>query len=121
MSLMGCGAWELRSATMEGPLEVTRRKRRSSMETTWSDPSGVQPRPDGKVGSSKTLVATPSGVSRQTIPSCMSEKYSAPSCQRGPSGKHRLSRMVLGVMVRVERLYLKSYRTADGVIINLES
>jgi hypothetical protein len=56
-----------RSACVDTSPSARRSSRWSFIETTSSDPSGSQPRPDGWFSTSRTTVSPPSGFTRLTV------------------------------------------------------
>ena len=111
MSLQWKSASADRSATSRSPSGSRRRSLRSCIDTTSSRPSGSQPSPDGHASTPTTRSARPSRPTRRTTFACMSENQSFPSCQRGPSGKHRPSSRSFGF--GVSRVMVRSYQLAS--------
>ena len=59
---------ERSACSVTSPSGERRSTRKSLRETTSSEPSGIQPRPEGCSGTSSTVSSTPSGVTVDTVP-----------------------------------------------------
>ena len=59
---------ERSACSVTSPSGVRRSTRKSLRETTSSEPSGIQPSPDGCSGTSSTISSSPSGVTVETVP-----------------------------------------------------
>ena len=59
---------ERSACSVTSPPGARRSTRKSLHETTSSEPSGIQPSPDGWSGTSRTISSSPSGVTVDTVP-----------------------------------------------------